>query len=192
MITLAQLEAEYSAEVLLEVTSKFGSELQESYELDSAELAAIRTEAEAIITSATSATSTTSTTDGSTEKVEPEVRKSKSKAKAKSLNRQNKAQGAMVQGQREAVQSILKTERESGTKVANLANREFTQSFLETRSGGWQGFGESYAGVTDILLEVADQEYLEESDETEEGDDDPLELAGGFSLQSAVNQGSKA
>lgn len=186
MITLAQLEAEYSAEVLLEVTSKLGSELQESYEPDSAELAAIRAEAESIITSATSATSTTSETDGSTKKVEPEVRKSKSKAKAKDLNQQNEAQGAMVKGQREATQAILKTERKNGNQLATVANREFTKSFLTQRSKGLTDFAASYLGTTDILLEVADQEFLVDEDET-----DPLESAGGFNLKSFAMQGYK-
>ncbi|MBW4542572.1 MAG: hypothetical protein KME43_26085 [Myxacorys chilensis ATA2-1-KO14] len=44
------------------------------------------------------------------------MRKSKSKAKAKALNQQNEVQGAMVKGQREATQAILKTERDNGNR----------------------------------------------------------------------------
>ncbi|MBW4542568.1 MAG: hypothetical protein KME43_26065 [Myxacorys chilensis ATA2-1-KO14] len=51
MITLAQLEAEYSAEVLLEVTSTLGIDLKDSYDPDSEELLAIRTAADNLLTS---------------------------------------------------------------------------------------------------------------------------------------------
>lgn len=187
MITLSQLEAQYGAEVLLEVASKLQIDLKDFYSPDSEEFLALQTEIKSLRTSTTSSASTTPGSDEKQGSGSTEVRRSQAKATAKRLNEQAQAQGAMVTGEREATQAILKTERNNGIQLATVANREFTRSFLQTRSQGLTEFAASYAETTDIFLEVADQEYLACEDET-----DPLEQTGGFTLQSFIRQESRA
>lgn len=181
MITLAQLEAEYGAEALLEAASNLKIDLQDAYSPDEEQLLALVSEIQKLTTSATSSTSTAAGSDAKSDDQNLEVRRSQSKATAKRLNQQKESQGAMVQAQREAAQTIITTERQNASQLANLANREFTKSFLETRAQGLTDFATSYLDTTDIFSEVADQEFL-----NDEGEPDPFENTGSFNLRSFI------
>jgi hypothetical protein len=181
MITLAQLEAEYGAEALLEATSKLNLDLKDAYTSDDEQLLALISEIQNLTTSSPSSTSNASGSDSKTDVQTVEVRQSRSQATAKRLNEQKESQGAMVQAQREAAQTILKTERNNASQLATLANREFTKSFLAQRSQGLTDFAASYLDTTDIFSEVSDQEFLHA-----EGDSDPFERSGGFNLRSFI------
>lgn len=186
MITLAQLEAEYGAEALLEAASKLNLDLKDAYTSDDEQLLALISEIQNLTTSSPSSTSNASGSDAKTDVQTVEVRQSRSQATAKRLNEQKESQGAMVQAQREAAQTILKTERNNASQLATLANREFTKSFLAQRSQGLTNFAASYLDTTDIFSEVADQEFLHA-----EGDSDPFEHSGGFNLRSFITPESK-
>lgn len=186
MITLAQLEAEYGAEALLEAASNLGLDLKDAYTPDDEQLLALLSELKNLPTSTTSTASTAAGCDSNPDPQNLEVRRSQSKATAKRLNEQKESQGAMVQAQREAAQTIITTERKNASQLANLANREFTKSFLETRAQGLNDFATSYLDTIDIFSEVADQEYL-----NDEGESDPFENTGGFNLRSFIMPDSK-
>jgi hypothetical protein len=183
MITLAQLEAEFTAEVLLEVTSKLGLDLQNEYDPDSAELSAIRAEAEKFTSTSTSDASKPS---GSAQKASPEVgnevRKSQQLAIDKSQEQQKQSQGAMVAGQKEAVQAILQAEKKTAVQVGNLANRIFATTLLTVRSKGFERFAQSYTQSSQLLAEVTDQVYLLDA-ESEENFLKELDINGDFTLE---------
>ena len=172
MITLTELEAIHGAEVLLEVTSKLGFELKNSYEEDGDELSAILTEI------AKSSTSTTSTPPGSSKKrtsESPEVRKSALDRTTKNLQDN---QGAIVTGKTKAARAIAKVERNQGKKDATLANCAYAESFLETRSKGYEEFAASYLGADEAFSAITDQGFLNDEEDTET----PLSIGGGFKL----------
>lgn len=188
MITLAQLESEFTAEVLLEATSNLGVDLQNEYNPDSDELSAIRAEAEKLTSTSTSSTSTSTSNaskpSGSAKKTSPEVgsktRKSQKAAIEKSQSNQKESQGAMVAGQKKVVQSVLKTEKQSGAQVGNLASRTFAHTFLTVRSEGFERFAQNYDQSSGWMAELTDQEYLTDAEsEILEG----VEIDGGFVLE---------